>query len=151
MAELNPQTIVAWVQLSQQLALLGINAANGIKNAVKAMMPDVTDEQLDKIVQSVIDDAQRRKLLAQADAAGGVHPAAVTGPGIAGKLTPTGQPGGKISGPIPTPPAGAGPTGSDGVTGTAVANEGAPAAAGKDGAHSSVDRPEGGLPGTVSK
>lgn len=149
--ELNPQTIVAWVNLAQQLALLGINAANGIKNAVKALQPDVTDDQLNKIVQAVIDDAQRRKILAEADANGGVHPAAASGlTGTAGKLSPTGQPQAAKS-PVPTPPPGAGPTGTDGVTDTSTANADTTAAAGKDGAHSSADRPEGGLPGTVSK
>lgn len=155
--EVNTQVIVAWVQLAQQLAVLGINAASGIKNAVKALQPTVTDAELNAIIQATKDDASRRKALAEADAAGlgpqprtaVAQPAAVSG--VAGKLTPTGQPGGKTSGPIPTPPPGVGPTGTDGVTGTAIANEGAPAAGGKDGAHSSVDRPEGGLPGTVSK
>jgi len=146
--EVNTQVIVAWVQLAQQLAVLGINAATGIKNAVKALQPDVTNEELDAIVRATQDDASRRKVLAENDAAGkGPQPLA----GVAGKLTSTGQPGGKVSGPIPTPPSGSGPTGTDGVTGSAIANEGAPAAGGKDGAHSSVDRPDGGLPGTVSK
>lgn len=156
--EVNTQTIVAWVQLAQQLAVLGINAATGIKNAVKALQPNVTDAELNAIIAATKDDASRRKALAEADAAGlgpqplsrtTAQPAAASG--VVGKLSPTGQPGAKVSGPIPTPPPGAGPTGTDGVTGTAIANEGAPAAGGKEGAHSSVDRPDGGLPGTVSK
>jgi len=67
---MNPQTILAWVQLSQQLALVGVNVATGIRSAVKALQPDVTDEQLDAIVHSVIEDATRRKLLAESDARG---------------------------------------------------------------------------------
>lgn len=69
-AEINTQSILAWVQLSQQLALLGINAAAGIRNAIRALQPDVTDEQLDAITRSVIEDATRRKLLAESDARG---------------------------------------------------------------------------------
>ena len=69
-AEINTQSILAWVQLSQQLAVLGINAAAGIRNAIRAMQPDVSDEQLNAIVQNVIEDATRRKLLAESDARG---------------------------------------------------------------------------------
>lgn len=160
--EVNTQTIVAWVQLAQQLAVLGINAANGIKKAVQALQPDVTDAELNAIIEATKDDASRRKALAEADAAGlgpqplgartaAAQPASAAASGVTGKLTSTGQPGGKVAGPIANPPVGSGPTGTDGVTGSAIANEGAPAAGGKDGAHSSVDRPAGGLPGTVSK
>lgn len=149
--QVNTQVVVAWVQLAQQLAVLGINAATGIKNAVKALQPDVTNEELDAIVRATQDDASRRKVLAENDAAGrGPQPPQQALSGTVGKLTSTGQPGGKPAGPIPTPPPGAGPTGTDGVTGTAIGNEGVPAAPGKDGAHSAVDRPAGGLPGTVS-
>lgn len=131
--DVKQQSIIAWVQLSQQLALLGINAAAGIRNAVKAMQPDVTDEQLNAIVQSVIDDATRRKQLAQADAAG-------QGP----------QPPANKTTPIGSPAPHAGPTGTDGVTGTPTANNAPPAPAGEHGPHSHVDRPQGGVPGTKS-
>lgn len=151
MAQVNSQEVVAWVQLAQQLAVLGINAATGIKNAVKALNPNVDNATLDAIVQATMDDASRRKALAENDAAGrGPQPAAAT-EGKVGKLGPNGQPlPAAASGPLPSPPPGAGPTGTDGVTGTAAANNVPPAPAGKDGAHSAVDRPDGGLPGTTS-
>lgn len=158
--EVNTQVIVAWVQLAQQLAVLGINAANGIKNAVKALQPDVTDSELNAIIQATKDDASRRKALAEADAAGlgqqplaratTAQPAAASS-GVAGKLSPTGHPlPGPISNPLASPPSGAGPTGTDGITGTKTANTAPPAPAGAHGAHSHVDRPAGGLPGTAS-
>lgn len=68
--QINTQEILAWIQLSQQLATLGIDAANGIKNAIKAFRPGATDEELNAIVQGVINDATRRKLLAESDARG---------------------------------------------------------------------------------
>ena len=146
--EVNTQVIVAWVQLAQQLAVLGINVATGIKNAVKAVQPDVTNEELDAIVRATQDDASRRKVLAENDAAGkGPQPLS----GTQGKLGPTGQPlPGPISSPLASPPAGVGPTGTDGITGTKTANEAPPAPGGAHGAHSHVDRPSGGLPGTAS-
>lgn len=161
MAETNPQVIVAWVQLAQRLTLLGIDAAAGIKRAVKAMQPDVSNEDLNKIVHAVIDDAERRKVLAEADAAGlGPQPPAAatsvamkaaTAAGTAGKLGTDGRPLPAASlSPLASPPPGAGPTGTDGILGTRTANDAPPAPAGAHGAHSHVDRPAGGLPGTAS-
>lgn len=164
--QVNPQVVIAWVRLAQELSLLGINAAVGIKNAVKAMNPKTTPEELDAIIRATQDDASRRKALAEADAAGlGPQPlgmrtaqpvAAAALSGVTGKLGPTGAPlpaqpfKHGITGPMPTPFAGAGPTGTDGVTGTSAANNPPPAPIGKDGPHSPVDRPAGGLPGTTS-
>lgn len=162
--EVNPQVVIAWVRLAQELSLLGINAANGIKNAVKAMNPKTTPAELDAIVRATQDDASRRKALAEADAAGlgpqPVHAAAAqpaaAATGVTGKLGPNGQPQAAqplkhgITGPMPTPFPGAGPTGTDGVTGTSAANNPPASPLGKDGPHSPVDRPAGGLPGTTS-
>lgn len=69
--QINQQAILAWMQLAQTLASIGVNAAVGIKNAIKSIHADVTDEELDRITNEVINDATRRKLMAEADARGG--------------------------------------------------------------------------------
>lgn len=70
--EINQQTIVAWMQLGQTLAVLGVNAAKGIRDAIRSVHGDgLTEAELDRIVNDVINDATRRKLMAESDARGG--------------------------------------------------------------------------------
>lgn len=64
--------ILGWIQLAQVLASLGIDVARGIKNAIRSIHGEaMTDTQMDLIVNEVINDATRRKLMAEADARGG--------------------------------------------------------------------------------
>jgi DNA-binding transcriptional regulator/RsmH inhibitor MraZ len=70
MAALNPQAILAWVELSQKLATLGIDATSRIRASISAMHPDADDAELDEAIRVVIDDATRRKALAERDSRG---------------------------------------------------------------------------------
>jgi len=67
---MNPQTILAWMQLAQTLAAAGVDATHRIKAAMSAVHTDATDAELDAAVQAVVDDATRRKALAESDARG---------------------------------------------------------------------------------
>lgn len=67
---LDPKVVLAWVELSQKLAAAGVDAAQRIRETIAAMHPDADDAALDAAVRVVIDDAVRRKAMAERDSRG---------------------------------------------------------------------------------
>ena len=62
--------LMAWMQASQILVAAGVATVTQIRGLIAAMSPDVTDDDLNQIIDTVIADATRRKAQAEADARG---------------------------------------------------------------------------------
>lgn len=60
----------AWMEAASILLSAGAATFSQIRGLIAAMNPDVTDEDLNAVIRSVQEDAQRRKEIAERDARG---------------------------------------------------------------------------------
>lgn len=61
--------INGYVQVAQVLIGAGLATWEQIRDFIRRVRPEVTDAELDAVIQGVIADAQRRKALAESDLA----------------------------------------------------------------------------------
>lgn len=60
--------IAAWIAAGQQLVAVGVATAENIKTWIKALHPDLSDADLNAILDAIVAGASRHKALADADA-----------------------------------------------------------------------------------
>lgn len=65
---MNVQQVIAWVQAGQLLVSVGAATVETIRGWVKGQNPDMTDAELNTILDAVIAGAAAHKALADADA-----------------------------------------------------------------------------------
>lgn len=66
---MTPAELQAWIQVSGILINSGIATVNQIRTLIKGFRRDLSEDQMDAIVQGVIDDAKTRKAKAEAEVA----------------------------------------------------------------------------------
>lgn len=66
---MNPQQVQAWIAVANALIPAGVATVTQIRALIKSFHKEATPEEQDTIIQAVIDDAQRRKALAEEELA----------------------------------------------------------------------------------
>lgn len=65
---MSPEQMQAWIQVTGLLVHTGIATFAQVRSTINGFHKDMTDEQMDAIVNGVIEDATRRKALAEREA-----------------------------------------------------------------------------------
>lgn len=64
---MNPNEMIAWVQVAQILGAVGVNIVTSLKGILHSAKPDLTPEQLDAAYAAILaDDAVRADFAARA-------------------------------------------------------------------------------------